>query len=58
MEFALNFASLSDIDSVWVAGLARKRNGEMIGVHWAKLKSEIAEAQARIGPLAASVTFT
>lgn len=54
----LNFASLADIDSVWVAGLARKRNGQMIGVDWSKLKSEIATAQDRIGPLAASITFT
>lgn len=54
----LNFGSLSDIDSVWVAGTARKRNGQMIGVDWAKLKSQVAEAQKRIGPLAASITFT
>jgi len=54
----LNFASLSDIDSVWVAGQARKRNGQMIGVDWAQLKSQVAEAQKRIGPLAASITFT
>ncbi len=54
----LNFASLPDIDSVWVAGSARKRNGRMIGVDWARLKSQVAEAQARIGSLAASITFT
>jgi cytosine/adenosine deaminase-related metal-dependent hydrolase len=54
----LNFAALADIDSVWVAGAARKRNGQMIGVDWSKLKSQVAEAQKRIGPLAASVTFT
>ncbi len=54
----LNYGSLADIDSVWVAGQARKRNGQMIGVDWAKLKSQLAEAQKRIGPLAASITFT
>jgi cytosine/adenosine deaminase-related metal-dependent hydrolase len=54
----LNFASLPDIDSVWVAGQARKRNGQMIGVDWAELKSRVTEAQKRIGPLAASITFT
>jgi cytosine/adenosine deaminase-related metal-dependent hydrolase len=54
----LNFGSLSDIDSVWVAGQARKRNGQMIGVDWAGLKSQVDEAQKRIGPLAASITFT
>jgi len=54
----LNFGSLSDIDSVWVAGQARKRNGQMIGVDWASLKSQVAEAQKRIGSSAASITFT
>jgi cytosine/adenosine deaminase-related metal-dependent hydrolase len=54
----LNFGSLADIDSVWVAGRARKRNGKMIGVDWARLKSQVAEAQARIGSSAASITFT
>lgn len=54
----LNFGSLADIDSVWVAGRARKRNGRMIGVDWARLKSQVAEAQARIGSSAASITFT
>jgi cytosine/adenosine deaminase-related metal-dependent hydrolase len=54
----LNFASLGDIDSVWVAGRARKRDGHMIGVDWADLKSRVAEAQQRIGPSAASITFT
>lgn len=54
----LNFASREDIDSVWVAGKARKRDGRMIGVDWARLKTDIARAQERIGPLAASITFT
>ena len=54
----LNFGSRSDIDSVWVAGTARKRNGQMIGVDWTELKSQVAEAQERIGALAASITFT
>jgi hypothetical protein len=54
----LNFGSLADIDSVWVAGQARKRNGQMIGVDWVRLKAQVAEAQKRIGPLAASITFT
>ena len=54
----LNFASLPDVDSVWVAGNARKRKGQMIGVDWAKLKADVATAQERIGSLAASITFT
>lgn len=54
----LNFASLPDIDSVWVAGTARKRNGHMIGVDWASLKSRVTAAQQRIASQAASITFT
>ena len=54
----LNFAATPDVDSVWVNGRARKRNGQMIGVNWEYLKAQIAEAQARIGPLAKSITFT
>lgn len=54
----LNFASLPDVDSVWVAGAARKRHGRMIGVNWEKLKSEVADAQKRIGASAASISFT
>jgi cytosine/adenosine deaminase-related metal-dependent hydrolase len=54
----LNFASLPDVDSVWVVGLARKRSGQMIGVNWAKLKSDVADAQEQIGALAASITFS
>ncbi len=54
----LNFATLPDVDSVWVAGQAKKRNGEMLGVDWAKLKSQMIEAQNRIGSLADSITFT
>ena len=54
----LNFASLPDIDSVWVAGQLRKRGGQMIGVDWADLKSQVVTAQQRIGQQAASITFT
>jgi len=54
----LNFGSLADIDSVWVAGRARKRAGRMLGVDWGELRSRVAEAQRRIGPLASSITFT
>lgn len=54
----VNHAAREDIDSVWISGEARKRNGEMIGVDWSDLKSQIAAAQARYSPLAASITFT
>ena len=54
----VNFASREDVDSVWVGGEARKRDGKMIGVDWATLKSQIEVAQARFGPEAASITLT
>lgn len=54
----LNFASLADIDSVWIAGEARKRHGKMIDVNWSSLKSRVAAAQKRIGSDADSITFT
>jgi len=53
----LNYATRSDVDSVWIGGVARKRNGAMIGVDWAKLKADIATAQDRFGPEAASITL-
>jgi cytosine/adenosine deaminase-related metal-dependent hydrolase len=48
-------ASLSDVDSVWIMGQARKRAGKMLGVDWAVLKARLAAAQARFRPLADSV---
>ncbi|HSL21032.1 MAG TPA: amidohydrolase family protein [Vicinamibacterales bacterium] len=54
----LNFATTTDVDSVWIAGKPLKRNGKMVGVDWAKLKAQVRDAQARFGPQAASITFT
>ncbi|RIJ01165.1 amidohydrolase [Achromobacter sp. K91] len=53
-----NFASLADIDSVWVAGRARKRNGKMLGVDWVKMKTQLAAVQRRIHAQAQTITFT
>ncbi|RAS03468.1 cytosine/adenosine deaminase-related metal-dependent hydrolase [Cupriavidus alkaliphilus] len=53
-----NFASLADVDSVWIAGKARKRNGTMLGVDWPKLKRELAAAQQRLARQMATITFT
>ncbi len=36
----INFCALSDIDSVWVGGKRRKKDGKMIGIDWAKLREE------------------
>ncbi len=54
----VNHAAREDVDSVWISGEVKKRNGEMIGVDWSDLKAQIAAAQARFGRLADSVTFT
>lgn len=51
----VNFAALQDVDSVWVAGKARKRGGKMLNVDWRALKLEMMRAQARFRPLADSV---
>jgi cytosine/adenosine deaminase-related metal-dependent hydrolase len=42
------FALLSDIDSVWVGGVPRKRNGKVVGVDMAALKAKVVAAQDRI----------
>lgn len=52
------FASREDIDSVWVAGSAKKRNGKLLGVDIPALMEKVEAAQRRYGPLAASITFT
>lgn len=54
----VTFANTSDIDSVWIAGRARKRDGRMIDVNWDRLKTQLVQAQERIGRQAATITFT
>ncbi len=53
----VTFARTTDIDSVWVAGRARKRRGEMIGVDWASLKARLLEAQERVEQKIATVKW-
>ena len=53
----VTFARTTDIDSVWVAGQARKRRGEMIGVDWASLKARLLEAQERVEQKIATVKW-
>ena len=53
----VTFARTADIDSVWVAGQARKRHGEMIGVDWASLKARLLEAQERVEQKIATVKW-
>ena len=54
----VTFASTSDIDSVWIAGRARKRHGEMLGVDWPSLKARLREAQERVDQKIATITWT
>ena len=53
----VTFANTSDIDSVWIAGQARKRHGEMLGVDWVSLKARLHEAQERVEEKAATVNW-
>jgi len=53
----VTFANTSDVDSVWIAGVARKRHGRMLGVDWAKLRTKLAHAQQRVAERAATVKF-
>ena len=54
----VTFASTADIDSVWIAGQARKRHGEMLDVDWPSLKARLREAQERVEQRIATVTWT
>lgn len=54
----VNFAVQQDVDSVWIGGVRRKRDGRMIGVDWRRLKAETDERQARINSDAATVIIT
>ena len=53
----VTFASREDIDSVWIAGQARKRHGEMLGVDWSSIKARLLEAQERVHRKIDSVTW-
>jgi cytosine/adenosine deaminase-related metal-dependent hydrolase len=53
----VTFASTADIDSVWIAGQARKRHGKMLGVDWVSLKARLLEAQERVDRKVATVTW-
>jgi cytosine/adenosine deaminase-related metal-dependent hydrolase len=44
----VNFCSLRDIDSVWIGGKRRKKNGQMMGVDWTKLRAERSMRDAQI----------
>ena len=54
----VNFGSTADIDSVWLAGVRRKKAGKMIGVDWQVLKRQAMAVQERVARQAATITFT
>lgn len=54
----VNFARMSDIDSVWVAGRLLKHDGQMVGVDWPALKRRMTEIQTRVWAQAETITFT
>jgi cytosine/adenosine deaminase-related metal-dependent hydrolase len=54
----VNFARPGDVDSVWIAGTQLKKNGQMIGVDWARLRARMLESQAYIVEKAAQIEFT
>jgi cytosine/adenosine deaminase-related metal-dependent hydrolase len=54
----VNFARPQDVDTVWVAGNALKRNGAMVGVDWPRLRARMLEAQAYAVEKAGQIEFT
>jgi cytosine/adenosine deaminase-related metal-dependent hydrolase len=42
------YATAHDVDTVWVAGRAVKREGELVGINWPKLRGELEESRDRI----------
>ena len=42
------YANVGDVDSVWIDGVARKRNGSLVGVTWPALDDELCKSRDRI----------
>jgi cytosine/adenosine deaminase-related metal-dependent hydrolase len=57
-ERVVTFATREDIDSVWIAGGAKKRNGRIVDFDLPGLMENVYAAQRRFGPLAKSITFS
>ncbi|MBB5985368.1 amidohydrolase family protein [Sphingobium lignivorans] len=53
----VNYSNQPDIDTVWIAGVVRKRAGRMVGVDMAALKAKINEASTRINRDGATIRF-
>lgn len=52
------YASVSDVDSVWVGGTPRKRNRRLVDFNWAKSRDEAGLRSERIMGLARQVNVT
>jgi cytosine/adenosine deaminase-related metal-dependent hydrolase len=52
-----NYSNQPDIDTVWIAGVVRKRGGEMVGVDMKALKARINAASTRINQQGATINF-
>jgi cytosine/adenosine deaminase-related metal-dependent hydrolase len=53
----VNYANQPDLDSVWIAGVAHKRHGRMIGIDMAALKAKTNAASARINREGDTIKF-
>ena len=52
-----SFALHSDVDSVWVGGVPRKRHGKMVGIDAAALKAKFVAHQHRVWQSLGSPSF-
>ncbi len=57
-ERVANYTNGSDLDSVWIAGVARKRHGQMVGIDMIDLKRRMNAASQRIIAQGDTITFT
>tara|TARA_R110000787_G_scaffold58571_4_gene133317 strand:- start:1247 stop:2257 length:1011 start_codon:yes stop_codon:yes gene_type:complete len=42
------YADVNDIDSVWIDGVARKRNGKLTGIEWSTVRNRLNQSRDRI----------
>ncbi|ALJ18616.1 amidohydrolase family protein [Microbacterium sp. No. 7] len=52
------FANASDVEDVWVGGVARKRGGELQGVSWGSLRDRVQSARTKIDDRFARIDAT
>jgi cytosine/adenosine deaminase-related metal-dependent hydrolase len=52
-----NYSNQPDVDTVWIAGVVRKRGGQMVGVDMAALKAKVNATSTRINQQGATINF-